>query len=57
MKSLKKFLFGMIAIDKGFVIVDQVMKALNKQIEEQAETGNHSWIGTISLQMGALTYC
>jgi len=55
MKPDKKIHFGMIAIEKGFVTADQVLKALNKQLEEQAETGIHSWIGTILSEMGALT--
>jgi len=50
-----QFHFGMIAIEKDYVTANQVLKALNKQIEEQAETGIHSWIGTILLQMGKLT--
>lgn len=51
----RQFHFGMIAIEKGYVTADQVMKALDEQIEEEQSTGSHSWIGTILLEHGWIT--
>ena len=47
--------FGMVAIEKGFVTADQVLRVLDKQIEEDSSKGSHKWIGTLLLEEGAIT--
>ena len=45
----------MLAIEKGYVKADQIMKALEEQINEDRSEGSHSWIGTILLNHGFIT--
>jgi len=51
----RQFRFGMIAIEKGYVTADQVMKVLEEQMKEEQSTGSHSWIGTILMEHGLIT--
>jgi hypothetical protein len=51
----RQFRFGMVAIEKGYVTAEQVMKALEVQIKEDQSEGSHSWIGKILLDNGFIT--
>ena len=47
--------YGMIAIEKDFITVEQLVEAMNVQIMEEIQSRNHRLIGTILVEMGALT--
>ena len=47
--------FGMIAIEKGFVSVDQVKKGLSEQIDDDLASKPHRLIGRILLDNGWIT--
>jgi hypothetical protein len=47
--------FGTIAVEKGFVTVDQLIKGLEIQIKEELEKGDHRPIGTILYFEGRLS--
>lgn len=51
----KEMRFGIIAINKGYVIPDQVIDALNIQVQEDMAAGKHRKIGVILLEKGHLT--
>ena len=46
--------FGNIAIEKGFITVDQLCEALKVQVMDNIERGNHKMIGTIMYEKGYL---
>ncbi len=47
--------FGTIGVEKGFVTPDQVIEALQIQVEENISTGKHRRIGKILLEQGLMT--
>ena len=47
--------FGTIAVEKGFITPDQVIEALQIQVEENLSTAKHTRIGTILLEKGLMT--
>ena len=46
--------FGTVAVERGFVTLDQVLNAMNIQIREDIEKGEHRLIGMILVEMGAM---
>ena len=44
--------FGTLAVNSGFVTVDQLKEGLNLQVEEDIAGKPHSFIGTILMDMG-----
>ena len=51
----KGFRFGALAVRKGFVTVDQVIKALEVQIKENLSMDEHRLIGQILVDDGLIT--
>jgi hypothetical protein len=47
--------FGIVAVKKGFVTPDQVVKAFEIQLAEDLSTGEHKRIGNILLDQGIIT--
>ena len=47
--------FGTIAVDKGFISEDQLIKALEMQAKENVLEGKHRLLGQIFLEEGLLT--
>ena len=47
--------FGSIAVDKGIITKDQLIKALEIQITENIEKGKHKLLGTILYEQGIMT--
>lgn len=47
--------FGAIAMEKGFITLEQLVEALTAQIREEAASGSHRLIGTILFEQDALT--
>jgi predicted N-acyltransferase len=47
--------FGMIAIEKGFITIDDLLKALSIQINENLKKERHRLIGEILLEMDIMT--
>ena len=47
--------FGVIAIDKGFITMAQLVEALNIQAEENVVEGTHRLIGKILMDKGYIT--
>jgi hypothetical protein len=47
--------FGMIAIEKGFITGDDLIRALSIQIDENIEKKRHRLIGEILLEMDIMT--
>jgi hypothetical protein len=47
--------FGMIAIEKGFITVRQLLAALAIQINENVEKETHRLIGEILFEQGIMT--
>jgi len=47
--------FGVVAVKKGFVTPDQVVKALSVQLAEDLRSGVHRPIGTILLDQEIIT--
>lgn len=48
-------LFGVIAIEKGFISTEQLLDALNVQIKELLEQGEHGLIGAILIEKKFMT--
>jgi hypothetical protein len=46
--------FGVIAIEKGFITMNQLVECLTIQIEEEIERGVHRIIGAILVEKGYL---
>ena len=44
--------FGVVAIEKGFITMDQLLEGLEIQIEEEAEQGVSRVIGAILVEKG-----
>jgi hypothetical protein len=44
--------FGTVAVEMGFVTLDQVLTAMNIQVREDIETGEHRLLGMILVEMG-----
>ncbi|MFC1515935.1 hypothetical protein ACFL7E_04155 [Thermodesulfobacteriota bacterium] len=44
--------FGVVAIEKGFISLDQLLESLKMQIEEELERGIHRVIGAILVENG-----
>jgi hypothetical protein len=47
--------FGTMAVEKGFITLDQLVKAMNIQILEDVDKGIHRLIGEILLELGFIT--
>lgn len=47
--------FGVVAVKKGFVTTDQVLKAMKVQVAEDLKSGIHRPIGTILLDQALIT--
>jgi hypothetical protein len=47
--------FGTIAVDKGYISEDQLIKALELQAKENVTDGKHRLLGQIFLDEGLLT--
>jgi hypothetical protein len=47
--------FGAVAIDKGFISLEQLFDAMKIQISENMEGGEHRLIGQILWEMGYIT--
>jgi len=45
-------LFGVVAIEKGFISMDQLLEGLEIQIDEEIERGEHRVIGAILVEKG-----
>jgi hypothetical protein len=46
--------FGTLALEKGFITLDQLVEAMNSQVEENLQMGTHTPIGTILVEKGWL---
>ena len=46
--------FGTVAVEMGFVTLDQVLTAMNIQVREDIEDGEHRLLGTILVEMGVM---
>ena len=46
--------FGMIAVGRGFITLEQLLEAMKIQIEEDMQESSHRLIGEILLDMGFL---
>ena len=49
-----QFRFGIVAVKKGFVTQDQVVEALNIQVNENVSSEKHRLLGEILVEMGAM---
>jgi len=47
--------FGTVAVEMGFITKEQLLQAMDIQIQEDIETEEHRLIGTILVEMGAMT--
>ena len=47
--------FGIVALEKGFITSRQLGKAVNTQLSDDLERGEHRLIGEILLDMGFMT--
>jgi len=47
--------FGVVAIEKGFIGMDQLLEVLKVQIEEEMDQGIHRVIGSILVEMGYMS--
>ena len=47
--------FGNIAIEKGFITSDQLVNALNIQVQEEVDSGRRSLIGQILLELNLMS--
>ena len=48
--------FGVIAVEKGFIRIDQLMDALEVQVREELSDIKHRLIGRILFDLGFLTF-
>jgi hypothetical protein len=46
--------FGTVAVEMGFVTLDQVLTAMNIQVRDNIENGEHRLLGTILVEMGVM---
>lgn len=47
--------FGLIAADKGFITIEQLIEAMNIQIREDFERKHHRPVGVILVELGHMT--
>lgn len=47
--------FGLIAIGKGFITMEQLIEAMKTQVCEDIDKKNHRLIGQILVEMGSMT--
>ena len=47
--------FGVIAIEKGYITQEQLSEAMQVQIDEDMEKGEHRLMGKILLELGYIT--
>jgi hypothetical protein len=47
--------FGMVAVQKGYITIDQLIEAIAVQIREELELNKHRLLGQILLEKGFLT--
>jgi hypothetical protein len=47
--------FGVTAVEKGFITVDQLFDAMRIQLTEEIEKKEHRLLGTILFDMGVLS--
>ncbi|MBL7177789.1 MAG: hypothetical protein ABIK98_01525 [Pseudomonadota bacterium] len=47
--------FGFIAIEKGFITPDDLIKALTIQVQDEIEDGSHRQIGEILLDLNIMS--
>lgn len=47
--------FGKVAIDKGFITMEQMLNAIEVQVRENIAFGTHRKIGMILMQEGHIT--
>ncbi len=47
--------FGLVSIKKGFITSDELIKALEIQVQEDVESGYHRLVGEILLKQGAMS--
>lgn len=47
--------FGVIAMEKGFISIEQLLEALKSQIKEELEQGKNRLIGAILVGKGFMT--
>ena len=54
--SIKKYekRFGTLAVEKGFITVEQLLKAISTQVLEDLATYTHRPIGAILLEQGSI---
>ena len=55
MKKKYQKRFGTIAVDKGYIKEDQLVKALEMQAKENVMEGKHRLLGQIFVEEGLLT--
>ncbi len=48
--------FGVIAIERGFVTLDQLLDAIRSQVEDDCTGKPHRLLGRILCEHGAMTY-
>jgi len=46
--------FGVVAIEKGFISLDQLLESIKIQIEEEIEQGLHRIVGAILVEKGVM---
>ena len=46
--------FDTVAVEMGFVTLDQVLNAMNIQVREDIENGEHRLLGTILVEMNVM---
>ncbi len=47
--------FGNVAVEMGFISVDQLIEAMNVQIREEIDEGRHRVLGAILFELGSMT--
>jgi hypothetical protein len=47
--------FGVVAVERGFITPEQLVAALQVQVEENLKSSQHRLIGMILLEQGLLT--
>lgn len=47
--------FGIVAIHKGYLTKDELVNALEIQVQEDIDTGTHRLLGEILLEQGVLS--
>ncbi len=48
----KEILFGMLALEKGFITAGQLGKAVSVQMRDDLKDGKHRFLGEILIEMG-----